>query len=44
MLFLYSVIKYNFWNLGCSDGNCVRVYLKAERAIWEPKEPALLSE
>ena len=32
MLLICSVIKYNFWKLGCSDRNCVRVYLKAERA------------
>ena len=44
MLLLCSVIKYNFWNLGCNNGNCVCVYLKAERAVWEQKEPALLSE
>ena len=48
MLLLCSVIKYNFLNLRCSDGNfvcvCVCVYLKAERAVWEPEELALLSE
>ena len=44
MLLICSVIKYNFWNLKCRDVNCVCVYLKAERAVWEPKEPALLSE
>ena len=48
LIYIYVLLLCSVINItsgtGCSDGNCVCVYLKVERAVWELKEPALLSE